>query len=120
MKTKLEQAYERLADRHSNDDRPRPWSPPMDVRLAEDEMVVFVDLPGVEADDVTVTLTGTDLYILGERAFADEEHVSDYVQVERMHGPFEGRVPLPKDALRDSVETDFECGILRVRVPIRG
>jgi HSP20 family protein len=91
----------------------------MDVRVSEDEMVVFADLPGVESDAITVTVTGTDLYIRGSREFLEEGRCDDYVQVERMHGSFEGRVPLAKNVDREGIDTNFDCGILTVRLPIR-
>jgi HSP20 family protein len=96
-----------------------PSMPPLDFSEAADRFLVRVDLPGMQRDDIEVTVTGGRLEIAGEGGGgpAGDAHP---LRVERFHGPFRRVVPLPRQADGDRVEASLEQGVLTIRIPKRG
>lgn len=93
------------------------WLPAVDIREDEHEFELHLDLPGVDAKAVEVTLDGHTLTIKGERKReADEEGVR-YARKERVHGPFERRFSLPDTVDEQGIHASGEHGVLRVVLP---
>jgi HSP20 family protein len=78
-----------------------------------DKFVVQADLPGMQADDVTVELTETDLIISGERVRSTRADSQTYQQ-ERSFGPFRRRVRLPEEVRPATVRATVENGVLSI------
>lgn len=92
--------------------------PRVDVRQGPDELVVEVELPGVDPDDVEVLLTEDRLTIRGEKRTAEEHELGGgRVHRERTFGAFERTLPLPCEVLADGVDASFARGVLTVRLP---
>ncbi|PSQ16957.1 heat-shock protein Hsp20 [Halobacteriales archaeon QS_8_69_26] len=89
---------------------------PVDVRDEGEEFVVTADLPGYEADDVDLTLSGKRLEITGEREFGYEED-ADYVHRERRRSSVSRTVRLPEEVDPEAVEADLDDGVLTVHLP---
>ena len=51
------------------------WLPPVDVAETESELVVNVEIPGVDPRDIDVSLGGDTLFIKGEKRPKTEERV---------------------------------------------
>jgi HSP20 family protein len=81
------------------------------------ELTVVVELPGVEPDDVEVTLTGRSLVLSGERRRPRLDGVS-FQQVELEYGPFQRTIQLSEDVALDQVRADFRHGLLTVVLPV--
>lgn len=83
-----------------------------------DEMVLTAELPGVEPDNVDVTLEGNVLTISGEKVDhrAEQEDEGRYHLFERRWGRFSRSFVLPRSVDRDKVNASFENGVLKVRV----
>jgi HSP20 family molecular chaperone IbpA len=89
--------------------------PPADVFLLEDEIVVEVDLPGVEAGDVHVSLEGSVLVVEGSRPLRAPAEGARAALLERVRG-FRRAVPLPEESGGALLEFRLERGVLRARV----
>jgi HSP20 family protein len=76
---------------------------------------VKVDLPGVNPDEVEVTVDGDELAIRGERKTEREEKGS-YREVR--YGSFERRFTLPKGVAADKVEARYDKGVLTLTIPL--
>ncbi len=88
---------------------------PLDAYGTDKEIVIIAPVPGVNPDDVEITLEGDTLTLRGELT-APIENV-DYLLNERPYGPFERnlRVNVPVEA--DQIEATFEDGLLKVVLP---
>src|ERR1041384_6578761 len=64
------------------------WMPPADIYESENELVVNLDLPGVDPKMVDVRVENNVLTILGERQFAEKQNPDNYHRVERSYGTF--------------------------------
>jgi len=89
------------------------------VYLEEDTMVVEVELPGVAANDVRLTLLERHIEVQGHWA---QRESSPYARCERPTGDFRRSIPLPRPIdLEASLEPDFnfDLGVLRIRLALR-
>ncbi len=94
------------------------WSPNIEVRERDNNLVVSADLPGLNKDDVRVEVTEDGLCISGERKREHEERREGYYRSERSYGTFSRIVPLPEGANIDQAKAQFNNGVLEVTVPI--
>jgi len=89
------------------------------VDVAETDKVVTVkaDLPGVEPDDVTVTLEGAALMIEAEKKVEKEEKEKDWYRVERSYGSLKRVIPLGFEPEAEKMEARLDKGVLTIKVP---
>jgi HSP20 family protein len=94
----------------------RQWTPLVDVVETANEVQVEVDLPGVEAGTVDVSLAGNMLTIQGPRKSVIPREGAVTHLSERMRGPFHRAIPLPVPVVPDTVTAELKNGVLRVRL----
>jgi HSP20 family protein len=94
-----------------------PWAPRMDVYEKDGALMIKAELPGVNREDIQVTLEQGDLMIKGERKEESEVKEEDYYSCERSYGSFFRRLPVPFEIQPEQVEASFKDGILEVRLP---
>jgi len=95
------------------------WQPDVDVFETERDVVVRVELAGVESGDVRVSVDNDVLRISGMRAAHDASGVVRLHQMEIASGPFERRVRIPVAYQRDRVTAHLADGVLIVHVAKR-
>ncbi len=101
----------------------RFWQPPIDIHETEAAVVIKVELAGVKADDLQVSLTPDDriLNISGTRteSHGDREGRVRCHQLEVYFGPFERAVGLPSGIRldRDTIKATYRDGFLSVTLP---
>ena len=93
------------------------WSPSVDISETKDDFVVKAELPGLEAKDVNVSISGNVLTIKGEKKAEEEEKDERYHRVERYSGSFQRVFQLPSGVKADKVEANFDKGVLKVTLP---
>jgi len=81
------------------------------------EIVVRVELPGMEKDDCSITIEGNILYLSGEKRFARDTDDSTYHVMERAYGAFQRTIPLPRNVDMEKAKASFKNGVLTVRLP---
>jgi HSP20 family protein len=96
---------------------PGAWIPSMDVYETEDTIVAELDLPGIEPDDVEVSVEDSTLTVRGRREFSDEVKEKDLHRVERRYGSFTRAITMPRTADTEKVQARFDKGVLTVEVP---
>lgn len=94
--------------------------PPIEVEQRSDAVVVRTDLPGIEPDQINVSVSEGVLNISGERTQEEREEGEGFVRSERRYGSFYRAVPLPDGADEDKVSASFDNGVLVVTVPLTG
>jgi HSP20 family protein len=100
-----------------SEERGYPWTPSVDMADEKDEIVVKVDLPGLDQKDIEVTVQEGTLIVRGERKGEKEEKKGDYYYAERSSGAFLRSLPLPKGVEADKVKATFRKGVLEVHLP---
>jgi HSP20 family protein len=93
------------------------WSPSMDLSETKDSLVVKVELPGLDAKDIDVSISGNLLTIKGEKKKEEEEKDEHHYCSERYYGSFQRVFQLPTHVKADQVEATFDKGVLKVTLP---
>jgi HSP20 family protein len=93
------------------------WAPALDISERKDAYLVTVELPGVQADDLQVTLEDGLLTIQGERHFAQESSEQQFHRVERRYGAFRRSITLPAHVMAEGIEASADNGVLQIVVP---
>jgi HSP20 family protein len=93
------------------------WAPALDISERKDAYLVTVELPGVDADDLEITLEDGLLTIQGERQFAHDSSEQQFHRVERRYGAFRRSITLPAQVQAEQIEASFENGVLQIVVP---
>jgi len=95
------------------------WSPAVNVLEKNDAIEITVDLPGLRAEDVEVTVEDGVLTLRGERTFEEASEGETYHRVERSYGHFERTFNLPDTVDADKIEARFKDGEMLVLLPKR-
>ncbi|MDO8250452.1 MAG: Hsp20/alpha crystallin family protein [Rhodoferax sp.] len=84
------------------------------------DVVVRVEVPGMDKDDCQITIEGNMLHLSGEKRFERETSDSTYHVMERAYGAFQRSIPLPRNVNIDKAQASFKNGVLTVRLPKQG
>ena len=71
------------------------WEPPVDILETDQEVLVFVGLPGVDADQVVTIIDDGDLFVAGTRQLPSVLRTAAIHRLELPQGRFERRIRLP-------------------------
>ncbi len=93
------------------------WAPAVDIAEQNDAYVVKVELPGVNKDDVKVTLENNVLTIRGEKKLEKEIKKEDYHRIERSYGSFNRSFTLPSTVKSDKIDASYKDGVLTITLP---
>ncbi|MES1950251.1 heat shock protein, Hsp20 family [Salinisphaera sp. S4-8] len=92
------------------------WTPNVDIRETDNAYHIEAEVPGVNPEDIEVTLDKGVLTLKGERS---EEKTDDNGQAryrERRFGSFVRRFSLPETADEENIEARAEHGVLRLTI----
>lgn len=92
--------------------------PPADL-LIDDGVTVYMDVPGLHADDIEIELQDDVLTVSGERAFpyAQEDGGGPARRIERGFGRFQRSIRVPSGLNPDAIEALLHDGVLKLRIP---
>ena len=90
---------------------------PMDAYRRGDEVVAHLDLPGVAADDVDITVERNVLTVRATRTHAGSDD-DEPIVAERRHGEFQRQLFLGDTLDPHQVEADVADGVLTLRIPV--
>ncbi|MDJ0977586.1 MAG: Hsp20/alpha crystallin family protein [Erythrobacter sp.] len=91
--------------------------PALEMRETEKEYLLSVELPGVQGEDVDISVDGDLLIVKGEKKEEREEQERDYTVSERSYGAFERRVTLPPDCDVDGIGASSDNGVIAITIP---
>ena len=90
---------------------------PMDAYRRGSDVWVHLDVPGVAADTVDITVERNVLTVTGARSWQREEGDRVYLN-ERRQGAFRRQVTLGEGLDADGIEADLSDGVLTLRIPV--
>jgi HSP20 family protein len=93
------------------------WEPRLDVSETKDTLSIKAELPGIEAKDLEVSVSGDILTIRGEKKQEKEEKDERRHVIERSYGAFTRMVRLPAPVAQDKVKASFKNGVLTISLP---
>jgi HSP20 family protein len=95
------------------------WRPMVDVSEKNGQLQVHADLPGVNDNDVKVSVENDMLIIRGERKREEEREEEGWHRAERSYGSFYRAIPLPEGAEIEKANARFNNGVLEITMPMK-
>lgn len=92
------------------------WTPDVDVLEGDREITVRAEVPGLDPEDVEVTVTGDSLTLSGEKREEEERTGRTSCRSERRYGAFRREIPLPPGSDPSDVKAEYDRGVLQVRI----
>ena len=89
----------------------------LDVIDRDKEFVVRGELPGVEKDDIDVTIAGARLMIEAEREFEEVDEKEEFYRHELGYGKFMRTLMLPEEVDPEAIHAELKDGILTIALP---
>jgi HSP20 family protein len=102
----------------SNEAGRNPFVPPADVIVRNEDVTIYMDVPGMRAEDLEIELEQDTLSVRGERAYPygeDEDGV--WRRIERGFGRFERSLRTPPGLDPDQVQAALADGVLTLTIP---
>lgn len=93
------------------------YSLALDVIEKNEAFLVKATVPGIDPDNLDITLTDGVLTIKGETREESEKEEGSYHLRERRFGSFMRSVSLPANVRADAVEADYSNGVLTLTLP---
>ena len=127
MQNDIRQVFDRLFDgnlfdQDASDDSSvvtSQWVPRVDVKEEPGRFVLYADLPGIDPDEIEVSMDKGILTIKGERQTETTEQTDRYSRVERRYGSFHRRFALPDSADPEGIQAHGRNGVLEIASPKR-
>jgi HSP20 family protein len=94
-----------------------PLSPQVDEIEDDNAIHIKVELPGMDKEDVDISLSGGMLTIKGEKKREEEEKGKDFYRKERSFGSFRRTLPIPVEVDEAKIRASFKKGILSIDLP---
>lgn len=91
-----------------------------EVEETGSEVVVRLEVPGMEKADCHISIEGNVLYLSGEKRLERETHDSTYHVMERAYGAFRRAIVLPRNVDVERAAASYKNGVLTVRLPKTG
>lgn len=93
------------------------WVPAVDIREEPDRYLIHADIPGVDPDQIEISMENGVLSLRGQRQHESEEKREGYRRVERVRGSFYRRFSLPDTADAERVSASSRNGVLEIIIP---
>jgi HSP20 family protein len=93
------------------------WAPALDVFETPEKVNVAVELPGMSASDVEITVEDNVLMLQGDRPFYKGANEEAFHRIERRFGPFQRRIALPRQSDTQRISASMEEGVLTIEIP---
>lgn len=92
------------------------WNPTLEVSQTDNHLIVNVELPGVDKNDMEITVEGDLLTVAGHKEDLREEKLENVFHSERKYGEFKRIVSLPYHVKDEGIDATFEKGVLKIKL----
>ncbi len=93
------------------------FAPQFEVKETKDAFIFKADLPGVEEQNIDVSLTGNRLTVSGLREEEDRQEGENFFAYERAFGSFTRAFTLPDGVDGDQISANLKDGVLTLDIP---
>lgn len=105
-------------DEETNQTSMTGWLPATEAFERDRQYIIRADVPGVEPNEVEVSVLNDALTIKGERKRSNEIKEKDYHYTETAYGRFERSLALPKGIDPEKIAAKFVNGVLEISMPL--
>ncbi|WP_456430715.1 Hsp20/alpha crystallin family protein [Thermosulfuriphilus sp.] len=93
------------------------WIPSVDISETKDAVIIKAELPGLDPEDIDISLRGDILTIKGEKKQEVEEKDENFHRIERRYGFFSRSIRIPAEVDPERIEASYRRGVLKVVLP---
>jgi len=93
----------------------QPWTPPADVLETETEILIFLEVPGIDVEDLSVVQEGRQVIVQGHRTRPNTEDAR-FHSMEIQYGPFARVFDFPDYLDLSTINASYGEGFLQLRV----
>lgn len=90
------------------------WDLAVDLYEEEDSIVIKLNVPGVDSNNINVLIDDNHLRVSGSTEEEKETEGKHYYSKEIRRGSFEKVIALPQAVKKDSVSAEYEKGVLKI------
>lgn len=95
------------------------WNPSVDIFENQNQIVLEAELPGMNPEDVEISIENNVLTLRGEHKFEKKDESDNFHRVERSYGSFTRSFTLPPTVTSENATAEFQNGILRLTLAKR-
>jgi HSP20 family protein len=123
--TELERSVNELFDRPfglrlTRDERngeAEVWQPPVNVYEDKDHLAIEAQLPGIDLNDIELSVKEQTLHLRGERKAETEKSKDGYHLREAHYGTFSRSFSLPSTVKPEEAKATYANGVLTIAIP---
>jgi HSP20 family protein len=112
----IEQALRPRVNGDTSNIETSQWIPAVDIKEDKNHFIILADLPGVNKNDVNISMENNILTLKGERSETTQEEGNHSFRIERVRGRFYRRFTLPDTADGSKVEAKMQKGVLEIYI----
>lgn len=90
--------------------------PPIDISETDSELIIRAEIPGIDAKDLEVNISGNVLTLSGEKEATVEQKDEEFYHCERRFGSFRRTVTLPNTVDPEKIAAEYTQGVATVRI----
>lgn len=88
-----------------------------DVFEDDKRLVIRLEIPGMEKEDINIEITDDALVVSGEKRFQNEQTSGRWRMMQCAYGSFRRVVPLPAAVTPEAASARYQHGVLRIELP---
>ena len=92
------------------------WSPAVDVAENDEEVTIRAELPGIDPEELDVSISGNQLVLSGEKKESTEESGKGFYHSESRFGAFRRSLPLPEGTDPQNIDAQYANGVLTIHL----
>jgi HSP20 family protein len=93
------------------------WNPSVDVSEDKDNVIIKAEMPGMNKEDIKISVQDGVLTLKGEKKQEKEEKDKNYHRIERSYGSFCRSFQLPTSVKSDKIKAGYKDGVLSIALP---
>ncbi len=93
------------------------FGPSVDLKETEQEIILKADIPGVNQEDLDITVDENVVTLKGETKQDESREEKGYHLTERRYGSFYRTIPLPAEVKTEEATAHYKNGVLELRIP---
>jgi HSP20 family protein len=117
MQREIDRMFDRFRGGILDDSGATAFMPVVDIIETANAFDIKIELPGVNKEDVKITIQNGVLTVRGEKKQESQKKGENYHRVERSYGTFQRSFTLPTSVKSEKIEASYDNGILNISLP---
>lgn len=115
--SEIDRVFDRFRGGEYDAGATQTWLPAVDIMEQETSFIIKAELPGVDKNDVKITVQNDVLTIKGEKKQESEKKGENYHRTERLYGSFQRSFTLPAIIANEKIDAAYNNGVLMLTLP---